>query len=370
MQTHIVRMSIFTRLYAGIAGIGLTAVALPSFADMTPADWVAHALANTNAPGVAAGVISDGDVRIASGGLRAARQGAAISDDDLWHIGSITKSMTATLVARLVEAEEIRWDDTVGDILGDAIADINPVFADLTYVDLLTHRSGLGANIPRLSSLSFSGALAERDMMADRLRYAEIVLGAEPEGERGAFAYSNAGYVVAGTMAQQSTGQTWEALMQSHVFDVLGLASAGFGAPGSTEVVDQPRGHRGNLWVRAVAPGPAADNVPAMGPGGTVHISVDDMLTYLRAHTSRDEGFLSADSWGRLHTPPAGSDYAMGWAISDEGWLIHNGSNTLWYATAGFAPGQDRVAFFATNYAGDQTIGQAMSDALQQALAD
>jgi len=336
-------------------------------ADITPETWVADTLRDTKVPGVAIGVSDNGGTRIASGGKRALRDTAAVTDTDLWHIGSITKSLTATLVARLVEAGQVNWDDTIGAVLSDKV-EVHPDLQNITYQELLTHQSGIRANMSMLGSRRLSGMLADRDMMADRLHYAQDVL-AKPDGAKGEFLYSNAGYVVAGTMLQQSTGKTWESLMQTHVFDPLGLQSAGFGPPGSVDVVDQPRGHQG-WFTRAIALGPKADNIPAMGPAGTVHISVADMLAYLQAHAQADPTFLTTETWARLHTPPQGGDYAMGWGITEQGWLAHNGSNTMWYATAGFVPGTDRAVFMASNLFDKQAIITAMQNGEVAALQD
>ena len=291
-----------------------------------------------------------------------------MTQDDLWHIGSITKSMTATLIAKLAEEGVIRWEDTVGAVLGDVIHDLHPGFADLTYADLLTHRNGIQANIANRDAKQMTGTIATRDMMADRIAYAQLVLRSEP-GDRDKFVYSNAAYVVAGAMLQQSTGQTWEALMQRHVFDPLGLKSAGFGAPGTVAEIDQPRGH-GLFLRRAMTPGAAADNIPALGPAGTVHISVADMLTYLRAHARQDTDFLSSDSWERLHAAAEGADYAMGWAATSPDWRGHEGSNTMWYALALFVPGEDKVIFMAANFAGLSRVSKAMQRGAMAFLED
>lgn len=348
--------------------LALTLSATPVSAEFDPQAWVDQTLAETSAPGVAAGVVVDGQISIAAGGLRSNRDDVPVTRDDLWHIGSITKSMTGTLIARLAEAGMIRWDDTVGAVLGEAIEGLHPGYADLTYADLLTHRNGIRPNITIRQTRAMLGSVTTRDMMADRIAYAQLVLTKAP-GERGKFTYSNAAYVVAGAMLQQSTGQTWEALMQDHVFGPLGLTSAGFGPPGTVEVIDQPRGH-GLFLRRPIPPGPKADNIPALGPAGTVHISVADMLTYLRAHALRDQGFLKVESWARLHNVEEGADYAMGWAAIAPGWRGHEGSNTMWYATAVFVPGEDKAVFMAANYAGMSRIEAVMQEGAKALLED
>lgn len=267
-------------------------------------------------------------------GVRTAGGEDAVARADRWHIGSITKSFTATLVARLVEAGAVRWEDTAGDLLGAAAPDMFAAYRGATFRHLLSHRSGLPANIPALQFMRFSRTLA--DARAERASFVRIALAMTPEGpaER-TFVYSNNGYVVAGAMLEAKLGQSWETLVAREVFAPLGLRSAGFGAPGP----GNPVGHAARLLGGGRQPHPpgqgVTDNPVALGPAGTIHLSLDDLLTYLAAHRDRSP-FLSPENWARLHTPPFGGDYALGWIVRPDGARWHNGSNTLWYAEAQF----------------------------------
>ena len=73
------------------------------------------------------------------------------------------------------------------------------------------------------------------------------------------------------------------------------------------------------------------------------------MARYLSAHASRDGGFLSPDSWDRLHTPPFGGEYALGWVVTAPDRRWHNGSNTMWYAEAAFDTDGGRAAAVVVN---------------------
>jgi D-alanyl-D-alanine carboxypeptidase len=336
-----------------------------------PDAGVAALLAETGAPGAGMAVFRDGALNQAVGGLRALGQGSPVALDDLWHIGSNTKAMTATLVARLVEAGVIAWDDTVGGVLGGAIEGIDPAYSDATYGDLLCHRAGLPPNIGMWASLGLVGTLADRDMMLDRAEYARLVLNATPEGAPGTYHYSNAGYVVAGHMLQVATGQIWEQLIRAYVFDPLKMASAGFGAPGTPEVLDQPRGHKRGLLggLSAVEPGPQADNIPAMGPAGTVHITMADMMRFLGAHAAQDTAFLAKENWNRLHTPPVGGDYAMGWRVTAAGHLVHNGSNTMWFARMQIDRVVGNAVFLVVNAGDTDAVRDVMTRLAEDALA-
>ena len=66
----------------------------------------------------------------------------AVTTSDLWHLGSCTKSMTATLIALLVERGDLDWDKTLPQLLPEFAKSMNPAYADVTLVDLLAHRAG------------------------------------------------------------------------------------------------------------------------------------------------------------------------------------------------------------------------------------
>lgn len=298
-------------------------------------------LSASGSPGAAVARACPDGRDIAVAGLRKLRGQAPIAETDLWHMGSNTKAMTATLAARLVERGVLDWSDTVSDILGGLGLVIDPDLADATLEDLLSHRSGLRANAGLGAILSLMGADAERDVAADRLAYAASVLSAEPAGPRGAFLYSNAGYVVAGLMLETAAGEPYEALMAREVFAPLGMESAGWGPPGLAGTEDQPRGHRaGWFGVSVREPGPSADNPPALNSAGRAHMALDDLLDFLDAHAARPEAYLSAASWDRLHTPVAGGDYALGWGVEADGALSHAGSNTMWFVQMRIEPGE------------------------------
>src|SRR5262249_44587426 len=89
-------------------------------------------------------------------GERQIGSGIAARDGDLWHIGSITKSMTATLVARLVEDGALNWEDRVGDVLSSTAPVKNEAYRGATFRHLLSHHAGLHANIPLPETLKFS----------------------------------------------------------------------------------------------------------------------------------------------------------------------------------------------------------------------
>ena len=303
-------------------------------------------------------------------GERVTGSGVAVTGADLWHFGSITKSFTATLVARCVEQGAVKWDDTVGDILKDVAPQMKDAYKPVTFRHLLCHRAGLQGNIPIPEFVKFSRRID--DARDERRAYVRIALGQEPFGPMTAtFNYANNGFVIAGAMLEAKLGKPWEDLIRTHVFAPLKLTTAGFGAPGDAGAPTQPAGHvllpDGTLRALTVDQ-PVTDNPAVLGPAGRVHMSLDDMLTYLAAHRDGTP-LLKPESWKTLHTPPFGGDYAMGWVVRPDG-LWHNGSNTMWMANVLFNSTTGAVGVAATNFAAPASaalVGDALDGALSAA---
>lgn len=248
-----------------------------------------------------------------------------LTEDDAWHLGSLTKAMTATLAGRLVADGVLTFDDRIGDRL-----DAPAPWADVTLAELLTHRSGMAANLPRWRTLLRPG----------RAAYVAHMLGTAPAAARGAFHYSNAGYVVAAAMMEVATGRRWKDLVRAEVWEPLGMEGMGVGPPFHI------RGDGGRAHPRARG----SDNVRAMAPAGGAHGPARAMLLFLAAHRDRDPAFLPPEVWGRLQAPFG--DYAMGWR-ADGARLAHLGSNTLWYA--GMSIEGDTLRFIAVNDGSDRS---------------
>lgn len=309
-----------------------------------------------------------GQLNLWCDGERALGSGVPVTRGDRWHLGSITKSMTATLVGRLVDAGKVRWDDTVGAVLGAAAPDMRAEYRAVTYRHLLSHRSGLPANLEVAGLSSFTRELA--DPRAERIRFTGLALAAAPVGpaER-TFTYSNNGYVTAAVMLEQTLGQSWETLIRTHLFAPLKLTTAGIGAPGRAGVLAEPVGHAPgpDASVRPYPVGePVTDNPAVFGPTGRVHMSMADLTTYLAAHRDRS-ALLKPATWAMLHTPPFGGDYAMGWMVRQGGKLWHNGTNTLWYAEVLVDAAGGKVAAAAANDGRPSAmapVGQVLAGAL------
>ena len=326
-------------------------------------------IARHRIPGMVAATI-EGERIVASGaaGVRKAGSPQKVSLDDRFHIGSCTKAMTATLCAMLVEEGKLKWDTTIGEAFPELKDRIDPAWRGVTLRLLLQNRSGapenLDANGLWLRLWAFRGPAEQA-----RQVLTEGVVTIPPPVQPGTkFVYSNAGFAIAGHMAERAMHKPWEELLRERLFKPLKMTSAGFGAPGKRGAIDQPRGHKES--GEPVEPGPGADNPVAIGPAGIVHCTVADWAKFVALHLEADNGhpkLLKPETFRILHTPPVGQDYAMGWIVTQRPWaggttLTHAGSNTMWYCVTWLAPKKNFAVLVMCNQGGDEAA-KACDDA-------
>jgi len=293
-------------------------------------------------------VRADGPPQIAVSGERVRGAGDPVQADDLWHLGSNTKAMTALLYADLVEQGELSWDASLPDLFPDFADTMHPAWSDVTIEHLLSHRAGVGDVDTDWLQLSHMSAAPMTEQRAATVR---AILSGGPVNSVGDYAYSNLGYIIAGAAMEQATGQPWEDLMRAGLpGDLLGEDHWGFGPPQGA----QPEGHymagltrtpAGQTWM-------SADNPRALGPAGTVHASLESWAGFARAFLP-GAGLLSEEARLKLTSPPApDAGYALGWGLySDESGTVlqHAGSNTMWLAQIMIMPEDDVAILVVTN---------------------
>ena len=328
-------------------------------------------------PGIAAVVQIGGKLEAeVAMGLRANGHPERVTTNDRWHIGSDTKAMTATLIARLVEYGKLRFEDTLADAFPEMSSSMAPAYRAVTITQLLSHTAGLppltdDKELPPFYA-TINGITA---LPAQRAAVSRAYLAMPPASKVGEFAYSNLGFIIAGAIAEARTGKSWEDLVREQIFAPLGIVNAGFGAPGTPGKVEQPQGHNEG---RPLNPGSAdADNPPAIGPAGTVHIALKDWLLFAQDQLEGVYGrgkLLKPESYRKLHTPVSGV-YALGWGtkLSPDGTptiITHSGSNGYWLADVKIMP-KKRMIFLIAMNAGDEganTAVQEINAALRERL--
>jgi CubicO group peptidase (beta-lactamase class C family) len=315
-------------------------------------------------PALAAVALND-SVILAKGAVGVRKHGdpTPVTIQDKFHLGSCTKALTAHLCAQLMEAGSLHRETPLAKALPDMAALMHPAYRDITLDHLLSHRSGF----PSESWLKgkdfqearrFAGAPKQQ-----REQYLRAILQEAPEADPGTkYIYSNRNYAVAGVLAERAGGIGWEQLLVQRVFQPLKIATAGFGAMGMPGKIDQPWQHLMKESKRfAIGPGLNSDNPPVIGPGGTVHMSLEDWAKFVADHLKGLQGEpanLRPESYTYLHTPPFQGDYMGGWSMTQRGWggghvFTHAGSNNQNYAVVWMTAIKNFAVLVATNQGGE-----------------
>lgn len=310
-------------------------------------------------PALAAAAVLDGKiVSMGAAGFRKKGEAISVTIDDKFHVGSCTKSMTATLGATLIEKGVLHWDTKVAEVFPDM--NIHDGYLNVTFDQLVTNSAGVPGDIESELWLSlWEREGSERDQ---RLQLVKGMLQKAPAYRPGSKqVYSNAGFSIAGAMLEELTDQPFELLLMEHVFQPLGMKSAGFRAPASQGLVDQPYGHSRVIFsTKPVDPEPQGDNPPAIAPAGAVHCSVEDFAKYGLFHLkTQGNDLLTESSFSKLHEPLEGKDYARGWVVAKRKWakgaaLTHTGSNTMFYSVIWIAPKRNFAAVAMCNFGGQK----------------
>lgn len=177
---------------------------------------IADALTDTGVPGIAVGVVHDDELVYAEGfGVRDVDTREPVDEQTVFQLASISKTISATVIAGLAGAGRVGWDDPiVGHLPGFALADPY-VTEHVTIADMYSHRSGLPDHPgDDLEELGY-----DRQEIIERLRYQPLT------PFRANYDYTNYGLTAGAEAAVADTGLTWEAAADQYLFEPAGMTS-------------------------------------------------------------------------------------------------------------------------------------------------
>lgn len=226
-------------------------------------------------PGLAVGVIDNGEiVYTRTTGERETGSAKKITRQTLFKIASNSKAMTASLLARLVDAGKLRWDDPVIKHLPN-FRMLDPwVTQNMQVRDLLVHNSGLpegGGDLmlwPEPNHFTRGDILAGLGHIKPKYSF------------RAGYAYDNLLYVVAGEVAAAAGGASYEELIRSEVFIPLGLrCRVGAWKSAMDDDIAQPHAQTKGRNIVVAADGNEVSEITSAAAGG-IRCSLDDMLRW------------------------------------------------------------------------------------------
>eukprot|EP00736_Rhodelphis_marinus_P009129 Rmarinus@m.12280 len=185
--------------------------------------YVEEVMACYGAIGLSLVVVEGDEIVYSKGfGMRDIEESLPVNEDTLFQIGSVTKSITAQLIAEEIVAGHLDLDAPISDYVADPTKYFNdPITANrVSLRDLLSHRTG----VPRYDVLWFAGASFhgyDRDTILDTMH--EMRQGSDFRTDS---EFNNFMYMLAGSIVAERAGfDSWEDMVQARILDVVGMNS-------------------------------------------------------------------------------------------------------------------------------------------------
>jgi CubicO group peptidase (beta-lactamase class C family) len=281
-------------------------------------------------PGVAVGILHDGQVEFAGHGVANIETGAPVAPETLFQVGSISKVFTATLLMTLVDEGRVDIEAPIVRYVSELVLADPDARDAITVRHLLTHMGGF-----------YGDRFDPHGEGDDALARAVAALADLPQqtapGEL--WTYCNAGIDLLGRAIEKLLEMPFEAAMRERVFEPLRLErSTYFAYEAILHAVAVGHGGGGPEPVHVVSPWPVPRRT---NPAGGVVSNVLELIRFAACHLNDGAigpmRLISRESAIAMRTIQTEADYGRAWGF---GWLKRrlNGTQTVEHggATNGF----------------------------------
>ncbi|MEO0881370.1 MAG: serine hydrolase domain-containing protein [Pseudomonadota bacterium] len=286
-----------------------------------------------------------------------------VSAETVFRAGSISKSVTSTIAMRLAEDGRIDLDATVRSVapeidLHNPWAATDPV----RIAHLMEHTAGLAGSSYREYSENMVDAPPEA--------YLDVVGALNVRWRPGTlYSYSNAGHTVLARVLEIASGQSFDDLAQTYVFDSLDMQSASFltygTAPDRVARSYTLDGRPEPVWEMLIR------------PSGSLMTTPRDLAKFVALHAGDGGGLVSPEQLARMarsETSEAARQgagagaYGYGsfsFAAGDQVFRGHWGQTEGFRANMGYLPGKGAGFVFMLN-----AVDEQAASALRKRIAD
>jgi CubicO group peptidase (beta-lactamase class C family) len=298
-------------------------------------------------PGMAIAVVQHGEVIYAKGfGVRELGKNDSVTPDTLMMIGSVSKAVTAVMMATIVDDGLVQWDTPVTSILPTFATGDSELTAQLTMRHMVCACSGM----PGKDAALFLAGYDHAEDMIRGLQYVQPVSNLEQE-----FNYSNTMFASGGYIATLAAGGPPDNLdagyimaMQERVFDPVDMAHTTL----SLDLVQNSGNYalpHGMDLANHYQPMPLATERFVLGikPAGAIWSNANDMSRLLitlinQGITPDGQRIVSNENLNQTWEPGvkiAGGDapmyYGLGWIIEDfvGRRIIHHSGGSMGFST-------------------------------------
>ncbi len=303
----------------------------------------------------------------ASVGVRQIEHNISVLTDDHWAIGSVTKSMTATLVGVMIDQGVLNWDTTLAELFPE-FDEMQERYHHITMIELLSHSAGLPEDD---DSVWAPFVDSNRSLISQRYVLTKEALAYDSDERQGSYVYSNINYVIVAAILEKLTAKPFETLIEEYLFTPLGMQNSQVELTG---LHDEIWGHKyQNGQYRSINPTiDHVDNAAIVAPAGSrTYVTLEDMGRYLQAHLQAKQGtatLMAIENFETLHSKVIDADedlgYALGWFTEGTYGLQHSGSDDRWLSLS-FINAETGFAYFVVVNAYKEGIEEAVFEMIK-----
>lgn len=281
----------------------------------------------------------------------------------LYEIGSVTKTITASLLADLVNKGSISLDDTITRFLPDSVA-MNPALQKITFKTLANHTSGLprlADNADKVAKFNPADpyAVYDRKALFSFLKHVKPLRAPEEE-----FEYSNVGYGLLGELISIISKKPYMQLLKEQMLVPLEMSN-------TTDKIDLKNKNIAKPYNKNGEEVPHWNFQALVGAGG-LKSSLDDLLRYTIAQLT----FPETDIQRAMHLTkqftyfiPPNTDIGLAWRmnmIDDQIYFHHTGATGGYNSFVGFVPDEKAVVIMLAN--SELSVGDIGKKLLEKVL--
>ncbi|WP_191858962.1 serine hydrolase [Hanstruepera ponticola] len=179
---------------------------------------VNYAMSKFNVAGCAVAVVKGGKILHEKGyGVKSIKTNEPVNEHTNFAIASNSKAFTTVALALLVEEGKLNWDDKVKMHIPEFTMYNDYVEENFNIIDLVTHRSGLGLGVGDLMFFPQGSDFTIDDLLSSFQHFKQ------ESAFRTKWDYDNLLYLVAGELIARKSGMTWEAFIETRIFEPLGM---------------------------------------------------------------------------------------------------------------------------------------------------
>ncbi|MCY7359757.1 MAG: serine hydrolase [Rudanella sp.] len=312
--------------------------------------------ARNKAVGLSIGLLRNDSLFVFGYGETAKGNKTPPTAENLFEIGSISKTFTATLLADLVERGKLKLTDPVNRYLPDSIPALQKDGKPVTLLTLSNHTSGLPrlpTNLNLFASPINPYKTYDRAALFSFLKWAEL---ATPPGQT--LAYSNLGVGLLGTVLELKTGQSYQTMLTNRITGPLKMNHTFL----TISDIQKPLFVQGHDSERNPA---SSWEFQSLAGAGAIRSTVNDLMLYLKAQMGAAPKSLTKAI--RLTHQPTFSETSrqigLGWFTDKQGWFYHHGGTGGFTSFAGFSPDNQMAIVVLSN-------ASARVDTLSQQLIE